>query len=74
MIIIVMIIIILTTIKFKIKTTVRKVHFNRNEKPIKLSVPLKILGYLIYFSAILFVLFLIVLIGPWVWYYIEMHY
>ena len=59
-----MVIIILSTIKFKVKTITRKTSTNINKKTIKLNIPMKIFGYLIYFLAILFILFLIVLIGP----------
>ena len=54
-----MIIVILSTIKLKIKARTKKAPSNINFKPIKLSIPLKILGYLIYFLAIIFFLFLI---------------
>lgn len=69
-----MIIVILTTIKFKIKSPIRKVHSKTGKNPPKLNLPMKIFGYVIYVLAALFVIFLIILIGPWVWYYIEMHY
>jgi len=48
-----MIIVILSTIKFKIKPIKKKSSTpkkNINIKPIKFSIPEKILGYFIYFS------------------------
>jgi len=70
-----MIIVILSTIKFKIKpikkfSTPKK---NINIKPIKFSIPEKILGYFIYFTAIALFIFLLLVFGPWVLYFIEIH-
>lgn len=70
----IMFITIVATIKLKIKSPIKKISFKRDEKPAKLSIPMKIIGYVIYSLAILFLLSLLIIFGPWVLYYIEMHY
>lgn len=69
-----MLITILTTIRFKVKGPIKKVPLKTNNKPTKLVAPMQILGHVIYWSIIAFLIFLIGIFGPWILYYIEMHY
>lgn len=72
--IVAMLLIILSTIRLKVKTPIKKVPYKTNSKPIKLNTIIKIISYTIYMFTIVYLIILIVIFGPWVLYYIEMHY